>query len=322
MPHPFEISVAPMMDWTDRHCRFFHRLIHPAILLYTEMVTTGAILYGDQHRFLRFNAEEHPLALQLGGCDPADLAECARIAEEYGYDEINLNCGCPSERVQKGAFGACLMAEPELVAECINAMQAKVNIPVTLKCRIGIDDLDDYAFLQRFVDLNKSAGCSKFIIHARKAWLKGLSPKENREIPELRYERVYDIKKEYPDLSIILNGGINTLDEVKEQVTHTDGVMIGRAAYHNPLFLRDIAKWQGISEDELIPVEEIVERMKDYAFQRFHDDGAPFHAVARHMMGLFQGVPGARAWRQHLSRISVDSQEDFDILVRAIPAKI
>ncbi|PZP53655.1 MAG: tRNA dihydrouridine(20/20a) synthase DusA, partial [Micavibrio aeruginosavorus] len=235
----FRISVAPMMDWTDRHCRYFHRLLSPNAVLYTEMVTTGALLFGDAERHLRFSAQEHPVALQLGGSEPDALSKSAKMGEDFGYDEINLNCGCPSDRVQKGKFGACLMAEPELVADCISAMAAQVKIPVTVKCRIGIDDSEDYEFLNAFIEKVKAARCQTFIIHARKAWLKGLSPKENREIPPLNYDLVTQIKNNHSDLTIDINGGLNNLELIKS-VSHLDGAMIGREAYQNPFFLAEI----------------------------------------------------------------------------------
>ena len=233
-------SVAPMLDWTDKHCRYFHRLVSKKALLYTEMVTTGAILHGDQERFLAFNAEENPVVFQLGGSDPAELAQCAKIVEQYGYEQVNLNVGCPSDRVQNGRFGACLMAEPMLVAECVAAMQQAVSIPVSIKTRIGIDEQDSYEALQHFVFTVASAGCKDFIIHARKAWLKGLSPKQNREVPPLRYDVVYQIKKDFPNLNISLNGGVTSLDEAIEILQHVDGVMVGREVYHNPFLLAQV----------------------------------------------------------------------------------
>ncbi|HTJ93231.1 MAG TPA: tRNA dihydrouridine(20/20a) synthase DusA, partial [Pararobbsia sp.] len=234
------VSVAPMMDWTDRHCRYFHRLISRHTWLYTEMVTTGALLHGDVPRHLTFNEHEHPVALQLGGSEPADLAKCATLGEQWGYDEINLNCGCPSERVQRGAFGACLMAEPQLVADCVKAMRDVVSIPVTVKHRIGIDDVSEYSFVRDFVGTIADAGCEVFIVHARNAILKGLSPKENREIPPLKYEYAYQLKRDFPSLDISINGGIQSLDEVEQHLEHVDGVMLGREAYHNPYLLAGV----------------------------------------------------------------------------------
>ena len=289
-----------MLDWTDRHCRYFHRLLTKQAVLYTEMVTTGALLHGDIDRHLRFNAQEHPLALQLGGSDPHDLTACARLAEDYGYDEVNINVGCPSERVQKGAFGACLMAEPELIGECVNAMQAAVNIPVTVKNRIGIDDQDDYEGLHRFISTVAQAGCKTFIIHARKAWLKGLSPKENREIPPLRYELVYQIKQEFPQLEILINGGITTLEQCQMHLQHVDGVMVGREAYHNPWVLAQVdAQLYGTST-AVDDRKAIVEAFLPYVQQQL-EQGVPLGHMTRHILGIFQGMAGARAWRRHIS---------------------
>lgn len=289
-----------MLDWTDRHCRYFHRLLTKQAVLYTEMVTTGALLHGDIDRHLRFNAQEHPLALQLGGSDPHDLTACARLAEDYGYDEVNINVGCPSERVQKGAFGACLMAEPELIGECVNAMQAAVNIPVTVKNRIGIDDQDDYEGLHRFISTVAQAGCKTFIIHARKAWLKGLSPKENREIPPLRYELVYQIKQEFPQLEILINGGITTLEQCQMHLQHVDGVMVGREAYHNPWVLAQVdAQLYGTST-AVDDRKAIVEAFLPYVQQQL-EQGIPLGHMTRHILGIFQGMAGARAWRRHIS---------------------
>lgn len=289
-----------MLDWTDRHCRYFHRLLTKQAVLYTEMVTTGALLHGDIDRYLRFNAQEHPLALQLGGSDPHDLTACARLAADYGYDEVNINVGCPSERVQKGAFGACLMAEPELIGECVNAMQAAVNIPVTVKNRIGIDDQDDYEGLHRFISTVAQAGCKTFIIHARKAWLKGLSPKENREIPPLRYELVYQIKQEFPQLEILINGGITTLEQCQMHVQHVDGVMVGREAYHNPWVLAQVdAQLYGTST-AVDDRKAIVEAFLPYVQQQL-EQGIPLGHMTRHILGIFQGMAGARAWRRHIS---------------------
>ncbi len=294
-------SVAPMMDGTDRHDRYFLRLFTRRALLYTEMVTEQAIRFGDRVRLLDFDASEHPLALQLGGSDPAHLAEAARVGEQWGYDEINLNCGCPSDRVQSGSFGACLMAEPDLVARCVDAMAGAVCIPVTVKCRIGIDDQDDYADLRRFVDTVAYAGCSTFIVHARKAWLKGLSPKENREIPPLVYPSVYRLKTERPDLTIAINGGITDLDQADEHMKHTDGVMLGRAAYQNPYLLAAVDS-RLFGDEEPPPSRYAVALlMADYADRMAASHGARAGSIARHMVGLFQGLPGARAFRRHLS---------------------
>lgn len=295
-----KFTVAPMLDWTDRHCRFFHRLLTKEAILYTEMVTTGAILYGDPARQLRFNSQEHPVALQLGGSEPQELAQCARIAQDYGYDEINLNVGCPSERVQKGAFGACLMAEPQLIAECVNAMQAAVAIPITVKNRIGIDDQEDYADLHHFIDTVSQAGCQTFIIHARKAWLKGLSPKENREIPPLRYDLVYQIKQAFPALEIIINGGITTLEQCQQHLQHVDGVMVGREAYHNPWLLAQVDPLLYGTPAPLESRQAALLAMLPYV-QAQLDAGVPLGHISRHLLGLFQGMPGARAFRRLIS---------------------
>ncbi len=296
--NPWRVSVAPMMDWTDRHCRYFHRLLSRHALLYTEMVTTGALIHGDVARHLRFNVEEHPVALQLGGSEPADLAHCAKLGEQWGYDEINLNCGCPSERVQRGAFGACLMAEPQLVADCVKAMVDVMDVPVTVKHRIGIDKTESYGFVRDFVGAVSDAGCKVFIVHARNAWLKGLSPKENREVPPLRYEMVQQLKKEFPHLTIAINGGIANAGQVSTQLQHLDGVMIGREAYHNPWWL---ASWDeaffGETPNGL--TREIVEaQMCDYMVREFETNGTPWSNIARHMLGLRHGLAGSRRWRQ------------------------
>jgi tRNA-dihydrouridine synthase A len=294
------LSVAPMMDCTDRHCRYFLRLIARRVLLYTEMIPTGAILRGDRERWLRFDPAEHPLALQLGGADPDQLARAAELGQAWGYDEINLNVGCPSDRVQSARFGACLMAEPELVASCLRAMQAAVSIPVTVKTRIGIDERDDYDFLRRFVAAVAGAGCGTVVLHARKAWLSGLSPKENREIPPLRYELVHRVKADFPKLEVIANGGIRTLEQARDLLARIDGVMLGRQAYEDPYCL---AEWQRalLGAEEPVPTRrEIVERLLPY-IERELQGGTPLKAITRHILGLFQGVPGARAWRRELS---------------------
>jgi tRNA-dihydrouridine synthase A len=292
------VSVAPMLDWTDRHCRHFHRLLSRHALLYTEMVTTGALIHGDVERHLRFGVEEHPVALQLGGSEPADLAHCARLGEEWGYDEINLNCGCPSERVQRGAFGACLMAEPALVAEGVKAMVDAVDIPVTVKHRIGIDRQESYDFVRDFVGTVSEAGCSGFVVHARNAWLKGLSPKQNREIPPLRYELVHRLKHDFPHLRISLNGGIVADAQVLEHLRLLDGVMVGREAYHNPWWLAD---WDATFFGELVVErtrEDVEASMCDYMAREAAEHGTPWSNIARHMLGLRNGLPGARRWRQ------------------------
>ncbi len=292
------VSVAPMMDWTDRHCRYLHRLLSRRALLYTEMVTTGALLHGDVPRHLRFNEEEHPVALQLGGSEPDDLAKCARLAEEWGYDEVNLNCGCPSERVQRGAFGACLMNEPQLVADCVKAMVDATRLPVTVKHRIGIDKIERYEFVRDFIGQVSEAGCKTFIVHARNAWLKGLSPKENREIPPLRYEMVHRLKHEFGHLTISINGGFSQTEAVHQQLRLLDGVMVGREAYHNPWWL---AQWDAEffgEEPRPLTREEIEERMCDYMVREAAAHGTHWYAIARHMLGLRNGLPGARRWRQ------------------------
>jgi len=294
------IAVAPMMDWTDRHCRYFHRVISPHVRLYTEMVTTGALLHGDRERFLRFSPAEHPVALQLGGSNPADLATSARMGADHGYDEINLNCGCPSDRVQSGKFGACLMAEPKLVAECVAAMADAVKIPVTVKCRIGIDDCEEFSFLNSFIDEVSKAGCKTFIVHARKAWLKGLSPKENREIPPLRYDIVSEIKAKYPGLNFILNGGIKCIDEIQQNLAAFDGVMIGREAYQNPYLLAE-AERIFFNNGNVLPREAAAEAMIPYAAEQERLYGTPLKTITRHMTGLFHGQRGGRKWRRALS---------------------
>ncbi len=292
------MSVAPMLDWTDRHCRYLHRLLSQRALLYTEMVTTGALLHGDVARHLRFDAAEHPVALQLGGSEPQDLAQCARLGQQWGYDEINLNCGCPSERVQRGAFGACLMGEPRLVADCIKAMADAVSVPVTVKHRIGIDQNEDYGFVRDFVGTVAEAGCRVFIVHARNAWLKGLSPKENREIPPLRYAVAAQLKRDFPQLTIAINGGFQTDAAVQEQLALLDGVMVGREAYHNPWWL---ARWDALhlgGPDRALTREGVEEAMVDYMEREARAHGTPWYAIARHMLGLRNGLPGARRWRQ------------------------
>jgi tRNA-dihydrouridine synthase A len=280
------LCVAPMMDWTDRHCRYFLRQVSSRARLYTEMITTGALLHGDVERHLAFSEAEHPVAVQLGGSDPEELKTCARLAEEYGYDEINLNIGCPSERVQKGAFGACLMAEPELVAACVASIKEAVSIPVTVKHRIGVNDVQDYAFVKNFVATVAKAGCATFIVHARNAVLKGLSPKENREIPPLKYDYVYRLKHDFPDLELVINGGITTWEGIRSHLACVDGVMLGRAAYHNPWLLADAGKSRS----------DVVRAMVDYA-----KGVDSLRHVTRHMLGLYHGHRKARLWRRLLS---------------------
>ncbi|MGA7801184.1 MAG: tRNA dihydrouridine(20/20a) synthase DusA, partial [Gammaproteobacteria bacterium] len=288
-----------MMDWTDRHCRYFLRLISRHTWLYTEMVTSGAVLHGDRERLLGFDPCEHPVALQLGGSEPAELAEAARISAAFGYDEINLNVGCPSDRVQSGRFGACLMVEPERVARSVAAMAAAVTVPVTVKTRIGVDEHDSYESLYGFVDAVAAAGCRTLIVHARKAWLQGLSPKENREVPPLRYDVVYRLKADFPDLEIVVNGGVHGLDEAQHHLRHVDGVMIGRQAYHNP-YLLAAADGRIFGDTAQAPSREAVAAALLPYVEEQLALGVPLQRVTRHILGLFQGVPGARAWRRHL----------------------
>ncbi len=309
------LSVAPMMDWTDRHCRYFHRLLSRSTLLYTEMVTTGAVLHGDRERLLGFDAAEHPVALQLGGSDPADLAACARIAEEWGYDEVNLNVGCPSDRVQSGRFGACLMAEPDLVARLVGAMRDAVSIPVTVKSRIAIDEMEEWPTLDHFIRTVSAAGCTHFIVHARKAWLKGLSPKENRDIPPLRYDLVHRLKAENPHLTIAINGGIRTLDEAEEHLGKVDSVMIGRAAYETPYLLADADRRLMCGEPGP-DRHAVIEAMLPYIEARMAR-GTPLSSITRHMLGLFQGLPGARAYRRHIAENAHRPGAGPEVLERA-----
>jgi tRNA-dihydrouridine synthase A len=289
-----------MMDWTDRHCRFFLRLVSPRSLLYTEMVTTGALVHGDVPHHLDFDPAEHPVALQLGGSDPRALAHCARLGETWGYDEINLNVGCPSERVQTGSFGACLMADPALVADCAKAMRDAVSIPVTVKHRTGIDEVDEYAFVRDFVGTVADAGASAFIVHARNAVLKGLSPKENREIPPLRYPFVHQLKRDFPALTIVINGGIATHDAVARELDEVDGVMLGRVAYHDPYFLAEAETYCFADSGPKRTRAEVVEALLPYAEVQLAR-GVHLRAIARHVLGLYHGAPGARAWRRVLS---------------------
>ncbi|MGD0960127.1 MAG: tRNA dihydrouridine(20/20a) synthase DusA [Methylomonas sp.] len=306
-----------MLDWTDRHCRYFHRLFSRQALLYTEMVTTGAILHGDRERHLGYDQAEHPLVLQLGGSDPGALAVCSRIAEDYGYDEVNLNVGCPSDRVRNGRFGACLMAEPELLADCVAAMRQAVRIPVTVKSRIGIDERDSYPELLHFVSTIAAAGCDTFIVHARKAWLSGLSPKENREIPPLRYDVVGQLKRDLPRLRIIINGGINTLDEAETHLQTLDGVMLGRAVYHNPYLLAEVDNRLFNDSRPLISRQQAVLAMLPY-IERQLRLGVRLNSIARHMLGLFHGKPGARSWRRHLSEKANKNGADQSVLLQAL----
>lgn len=294
------ISVAPMMGWTDRHARYFLRLISRRVLLYTEMVTTGAILHGKCESLLRYHVKEHPLALQLGGSNPEELAQCSRVGEDSGFDEINLNVGCPSDRVKSGQFGACLMAKPGLVAECVSAMQSRVKIPVTVKCRIGIDDMEDYQGLANFVTKVAETGCKTFIVHARKAWLKGLSPKQNREIPPLKYDYVYRLKEDNPGLNIKVNGGIKTIESIQSHLERVDGVMLGREAYHNPYLLADVDQKFFKDNGVTLTREQVVEALIPYIEEEI-SKGTALHSITRHMHGLFIGRPGAKAWRRYLS---------------------
>ncbi|MEZ8348532.1 tRNA dihydrouridine(20/20a) synthase DusA [Vibrio splendidus] len=314
------LSVAPMLDWTDRHCRYFHRLLSQQTLLYTEMITTGAILHGKGD-FLEYNEQEHPLALQLGGSNPVDLAACAKLAGERGYDEINLNVGCPSDRVQNGRFGACLMAEPELVADCVSAMKEVTDIPITVKTRIGIDDQDSYEFLTKFVStVSEKGGCEQFTIHARKAWLSGLSPKENREIPPLDYDRAYQIKKDFSDLVIAVNGGVTTLEQTKEHLQHLDGVMIGREAYHSPFILAEVDQQIFGLDTPIKKRSQVVEEMYPY-IERELSNGASLGHISRHMLGLFQSMPGARQWRRYISENAHKKGAGIEVMQTAL-AKI
>ena len=314
------LSVAPMLDWTDRHCRYFYRVMSAHTVLYTEMVTTGAILHGKGD-YLSYNDAEHPLVLQLGGSNVKDMTECAKIAEQYGYDEININVGCPSDRVQNGRFGACLMAEPQLVADCVNEMQVSANIPVTVKSRIGIDDLDSYEFLHTFIEQVATAGCQHFVIHARKAWLSGLSPKQNRDIPPLDYSRVYQIKKDFPQLEISINGGIKSLTETTEHLQHIDGVMIGREIYNNPYMLVEAdQKIYGVDKT-VISREQVINLMAEYIDTYIsttpeHGKNRAWH-VLRHMLGLCNGLAGARQFRRYLSETASREGADSKVLIEA-----
>jgi len=314
-PHTF--CVAPMLDWTDRHCRYFYRLLSRQALLYSEMVTTGALIHGDHHRFLQFDTSEHPVAFQLGGSNPRELAISARMIEDYGYDEINLNVGCPSDRVQNGRFGACLMAEPELVADCVAAMQQTVSIPVTVKSRIGIDDKDSYEELVHFVSTVANAGCQTFIVHARKAWLSGLSPKQNRDVPPLRYDVVYQLKQDFPQLKIILNGGLTTLEQAEENLDKVDGVMLGREIYHNPYLLAEVDQRLFAGAGELVSREEVVELLIPY-IQAQLKAGVRLNSISRHILGLFHGAPGARGWRRYISEHAHKPGADENVILQAL----
>lgn len=311
------VCIAPMLDWSDKHCRYFHRLISRQAFLYSEMVTTGALIHGDRQRYLEFNVEEHPLALQLGGSSVQDLAVCSKMAEDYAYDEVNLNVGCPSDRVQNGRFGACLMAEPDLVAECVAAMQNAVSLPVSVKSRIGIDDHDSYEELAHFIATVASAGCSRFIIHARKAWLSGLSPKQNRDIPPLRYDVVQQIKQDFPQLEIIINGGITSIEQASELLQTLDGVMIGREAYHNPYLLIDVDQLFYQQKNAIRTRHEVALGLIPYIQEQL-SIGVRLHSITRHILGLFHGVQGAKAWRRHLSVNAPKKGADENVVLQAL----
>lgn len=313
----FVFSVAPMMDWTDRHCRVFHRLLSRRALLYTEMVTTGAVIHGDRQRLLGFDASEHPVALQLGGSDPGDLATSARIGEDFGYDEINLNVGCPSDRVKDGRFGACLMAEPALVAACVAAMKHAVRIPVTVKCRIGIDDQDPEVALDALADAVVDSGADALIVHARKAWLNGLSPKENRDVPPLDYDRVYRLKARLPHVPVIINGGIGSIEAAQGHLAHVDGVMLGRAAYQEPWRLLDV---DPVLFGEVAPhrtMKDALAALEPYIVRQL-GQGARLHAITRHLVGAYHAVPGARAFRRHLAERGVKPDAGIEVLREAV----
>ena len=312
-----KLCVAPMLDWSDRHCRYFHRLISENAVLYTEMVTTGALLNGDIDRHLGFTQQEHPVALQLGGSSVQDLAVCSKMAQDYGYDEVNLNVGCPSDRVQNGRFGACLMAEPDLVAECVSAMQEAVAIPVTVKSRIGIDDKDSYQELVNFINTVAEASCATFILHARKAWLSGLSPKQNRTVPPLRYDVVMQIKQDFPDLEIIINGGITSLEQSADLLQSVDGVMIGREAYHNPYILAEMDRMIYHQPGDYRTRYEVVIAMLPYIKEQLAN-GVRLHSITRHMLGLFHGIKGAKAWRRHLSEQGPKARADENVVLQAL----
>ena len=309
------LSVAPMMDWTDTHCRVFHRILAPGARLYTEMVHANAVIHGDRQRLLGFDASEHPLALQLGGSDPALLAQAARIAADWGYDEVNLNCGCPSDRVQAGRFGACLMREPELVGECVAAMAAAVDIPVTVKCRLGVDEDNDYDAFAAFVDRQVQAGAAMIVVHARNAWLQGLSPKENREIPPLRYDWAWRLKAERPALPVVLNGGLATVEAAQAQLAHVDGVMLGRAAYHDPYVLHLLEAAQ--TGAPLRSREDLLEQMRPYVESRLQGGLALKH-ITRHLLGLYHGQPGGRAFRKVLSEGAHRPGADWALVEQAV----
>ena len=319
-PQDYRLSVAPMMDWTDRHCRYFHRLLSPHARLYTEMVTSAALVRGKQLRLLEHSQQEHPVALQLGGSDPRELAEAARYGAQAGYDEINLNVGCPSDRVQSGRFGACLMREPALVGDCVKAMRDAVSVPVTVKCRIGVDDQDEYADLQHFTETMIEAGVEVLVVHARKAWLQGLSPKENREIPPLDYERVYRLKREFPQLVVVINGGITTVQAMRQHLAHVDGVMLGRAAYHEPYVLAQVEA--ALYDMPLPSRDSVLQHMRPYIEAELARGTALKH-ITRHLLGLYQGEPGARAFRRILSEGAHLSGANWSLIEQAMaPARV
>lgn len=313
-------SVAPMMDWTDRHCRYLHRLLTREALLFTEMVTSAAIVHGDAARHLRFDSFEQPVALQLGGSDPVELAKATRLAHDFGYAEINLNVGCPSDRVQSGRFGACLMAEPDLVADCVRAMRDATDRPVTVKCRIGIDDQDTEESLDRFADKMVEAGVDALYVHARKAWLKGLSPKENRTIPPLDYDRVHRLRARLTPLPVMINGGLDSIEIAVAEMAHTDGVMLGRAAYHTPMLLADVDRLFFGATEEPLGLVEIMHAMAAYADREAAAEGTRLNNIARHMLGLANGLPGARQFRQILSVDACKPGADSSVMMRALEA--
>lgn len=310
-----QLCVAPMLDWTDRHTRYFHRLISNEVMLYSEMVTCPAILRGDREKYLGFSAEENPVALQLGGSDVKDLAACAKIAQDMGYAEVNLNVGCPSDRVQKGRFGACLMREPDLVAECFHAMDAVVDIPVTIKSRIGVDDEDSFEHFMGFIETVKAAGCDVFIVHARKALLKGLSPKQNRTVPPLKYDYPYQLKQQYPELEVIINGGIDAVDSATEQLTHVDGVMIGRAFWNAPWLIREMHDAMGMKK-QLLTRDEVLLSYVEYC-QTMIDQGLSLHWLIRPILGLYHGLPGNKKWKSHLVTEAPRRKEDVTVITEA-----
>lgn len=309
------VSVAPMLDWTDRHCRYFHRLISPHCLLYTEMVTTPAVLQGKQEKTLAYSSEEHPVALQLGGSNKKDLAECCVIAEQFGYSEVNVNVGCPSDRVQKGRFGACLMKEPELVASCVSAMRSATSLPITVKSRIGVDEQDSYEAFANFVEIVAQAGCDVFVVHARKAWLKGLSPKQNRTIPELKYEYVYQLKKEFPDLTIILNGGIDSVEAIEPHLTYVDGVMLGRAIWNEPWLLHEIDSYMG-RQDSTKNRDTVLLAYQAYC-DRMIAQGEKLHWMIKPILGLFHGFPGNKKWKSYLVNEAPGRPDDIAVITEA-----